>query len=246
MPRPRPGDFDDLPAWGLREDVFDDRLREGYAFHEPRRPRADENFSPEPEVWLNKARMSQTEVSLRLGRFLLRSPMIDSNVVATLGGAELTRMDRPQFPVTRCLTERLGFEPKVNRPNKWRGHYSLPGVERRLVVTFDRGSGHVSVRLVTGYRLIVFVSAGRLDLQRGPAARRMLHSAIGRAVVWPKARRTDHLAVCVPRSGPFRKAVAEFRKADRVRDLRLHLLTVDRATGTVGGLVDLETLCREG
>lgn len=240
--RGRPDRLDDLPAWGLREDAFDDDLRRGNTLARERY-RADEDFSPDPEVWLNKPRMSHTEVSLRLGRFLLQSPIIGGNVVATLGGYELTRRESPQFPVARFLTEWLGFTPRVNRRYKWRGHYALPGVERRLVVTFDRLDGHISARLVTGNRLIVFLNGGLVNSASGSAERRMLHAALGRAMVWPGWRQTDHLAICVPRSGPFRRAIREFRLAHGVQRLGLHLLTVDRITGTVGGLVDLETLC---
>ena len=207
----------------------------------------DQAFVEDPAVWLAQTRMSQTEVGLRLGRFLLESPIIDSNVVVPLSGYELTRTERPQFPVTRYLTERLGFAPKVNRPYKWRGHYSLPGVERRLVVTFDVHGGHVSARLTTGNRLIIFVSAGPTASRRGSSEHRMLHAAIGRAVVWEGARPTDHIAVCVPRSGGFRKAIAEFRRADLVQRLGLLLLTVDRHTGVVGGsFEELESACRGG
>jgi hypothetical protein len=246
MPAPENNDeFDNLSAWGFVDDVHEEALRRGLGF--PARPnrKYNENFSPDPTVWLTQKRMSQTEVSLRLGTSLLKSPVIDSNVVLTLAGHEMTRTERPQFPVTRYLTERLGFAPKVNRPYKWRGHYSLPGAERRLVVTFDRLDGHVSVRLASGNRFIVFVSAGSLEPKAG-AERRMLRAAIGRAVAWPGARRTDVLAVCVPRSAAFRKAIAEFRRTEGVRTLGLHLLTVDRSTGSVGGLLDVETLYGRG
>src|SRR3954464_8338798 len=139
----RSGDFDDLPAYGLREDVFDDRLRAGYSRYDREDfPDEDVKYPPDPAVWLARNRVSQTEVSLHLGRTLLKSPIIDSNVVLTLAGYELTRSERPQFPVTRYLTEDLGFAPKVNRPKKWVGHYALPGVDRRLVLHYDRHDGH--------------------------------------------------------------------------------------------------------
>src|SRR3954463_10541785 len=123
----RSGDFDDLPAYGLREDAFDDRLRAGFSRYDPEDfVDEDEEYPPDPAVWLARNRMSQTEVSLHLGRTLLNSPIIDSNVVLRLAGYELTRSERPQFPVSLYLTDTLGFTPKVNRPKKWRGHYSLP------------------------------------------------------------------------------------------------------------------------
>jgi hypothetical protein len=61
----------------------------------------------------------------------------------------------------------------VNRRYKWRGHYALPGVERRLVVTFDRLDGHISVRLVTGNRLILFLNGGLVKLSRAAPGRHL-------------------------------------------------------------------------
>jgi hypothetical protein len=239
--RHRP-EFDDRPARGPFEDIFDDSLDDEFSGAElPLR--AKERYSAEPDVWLAQTRMSQTEVSLRLGRFLLRSPMVASNVVVTLAGYELTRQEQPQFPVMRYLTERLGFAPKVNRPYKWRGHYALPGIERRLVLHLDPSFGHVCVRLATGNRLIVFVSGGTMGSKRGSSEHRTIHSTIGRAVVWGGARATDEIGICVPRSGRFRRAISEYRKADRVQRLGIHLLTVDRVTGDVSGLGDLECRC---
>ena len=80
--RGRPDRLDDLPAWGLREDAFDDDLRRGNTLAREHY-RADEDFSPDPEVWLNKPRMSHTEVSLRLGRFLLPSPALSPTLAST-------------------------------------------------------------------------------------------------------------------------------------------------------------------
>jgi hypothetical protein len=239
-------DVDKLPAYGLREDEFDDRLRRygssRYALDdENEEDDEDVRFPPDPDAWVIRNRVSQTEVGLHLGRFLLRSPIVDSNVVVTLAGHELTRRERPQFPVARYLTEKLGFDPRVNRVNVWRGHYSLRGATRKLVVTYDRLDGHVSARLTSGARLIVFVSGGRMHSARGSAEHRALYAAIGRAVTWTAARPTDRLAICVPRSAEFRKAIANFRKADGVRRLGILMLTVDRNTSDVGGLVDLES-----
>jgi hypothetical protein len=239
-------DLDTLPAYGLREDVFDDRLRRLGSLRysgadDDEEDDEDVRYPRDPNVWVIKNRVSQTEVSLHLGRFLLRLPAVDSNVVVTLAGYELTRSERPQFPVADYLTGNLGFDPRVNRVNVWRGHYSLPGVARKLVVTYDRLDGHVSARLKSGDRLIVFVTGGLMHSERGSAEHRMLHAAIGRAATWTRARPTDRLAICVPRSARFRKAIAGLRKADGVRRLGILMLTVDRTTSDVSGLGDLGT-----
>jgi hypothetical protein len=202
----------------------------------------DAVYSPDPEVWVMRNRVSQTEVSLNLGRFLLQSPLTRGNVTVTLAGYELTRRERPQFPVARYLTEKLGFAPKANRRHVWRGHYSMRGAPQKLVVTFDRLEGHVSARLTNGDRLLVFVRGGRMHSERGSAEHRMVYSAIGRAATWAGARYADRLAICVPRSARFRKTLEDFRKAEGVRRLGIHMLTVDRTTGAVGGLEELEEL----
>lgn len=239
-----PGGFDHLEAaWRLRDDAFEDAIFRGVDISKRNR-RYNENFSPDPQVWLTNKRMSQTEVSLRLGRFLLESPIVYGTVMVTLAGYELTRTEHPQFPVRRYLVERLGFAPKVNRPTKWRGHYNRPGIDRTLFVTFNVHAGHLSAPLATGGRLIVFVSAGPTDSKRGSIEHRLLHSAIGRAVAWRGAKPTDEIAVCVPRSAPFRRVIDDFQKADRLQRLGLHLLTVDRITGTVSGRGALETICK--
>jgi hypothetical protein len=237
------GYFDDLPAYGLREEAFEDWLRKNAAMDkEVLEDELDEPDPPPLEEWMARNRVSQTEVSLNLGRFLLKSPAVKGNVTVTLAGYELTRHERPQFPVTRYLTEKLGFDPKPNRPHIWRGHYSMAGVARKLVVTFDRHEGHVSARLMDGNRLIVFVSGGSMHTRRGSAEHRMIHSAIGRAAAWTGAKRTDHLAICLPRAPRFRKTIEVYRQAEGVRRLGIHLLTVDRTQSVVGGFGDLEEL----
>jgi hypothetical protein len=183
--------------------------------------------------------MTQTEVALRLARALIVTGAAKTNVMVTLAGGELTRRDMPRFPVDRFLVERLGFTQKTVRRNSWEGSYTFGGSRSSLVLLDqDRFEGHIQTRLSGRRRLIALVTKGHVAGTRSSGEQKWVRGAIGRAATWD-AEPFDLLAVCVPRSARFSKIVRAFRKREGIARLRLHLLTVDRHSGDVGGLVDL-------
>jgi hypothetical protein len=250
--RRRSDEYDDLPAVGLRQDEFDERLRKSMrltdeeremlnrgALREPRQIRAIENYSKDPADWLAESCMTQTEVALRLGRALIVSGTAQSKVVVTLAGNELTHREKPQFPVDRFLTEWLGFTRVRMRRESWEGAYRMNDQKRSLVLLDrDRFEGHIATRLSRQRRLIAFVSRGVTASTRSSGEHKWVRGVIARAATWDAGPR-DILAVCVPRSVQFSKVVRAFREREGIKRLRLRLLTIDRQTGDVGGLDDV-------
>jgi len=255
---------DNRPAYGLRDDANDDRLRsqprltpeeqkalrdqarrirprneedEGRDLdREPFQLRAIEDYSDDPAVWFADDIMTQTEVALRLACHLITSGVACSKVVVTLAGAELTHRDKPRFPVDRALIEYFGFTRRRLRKDSWEGSYIMKGRPQSLVLLDrDRLEGHLTTRLASGQRLIAFASRGHVSSVRGSAEHKCVKSAIGRAATWD-CRAPDVLAICVPRSRLYSKAVRVFREREGVKRLRMHLLTVDRHGAGVDGL----------
>jgi hypothetical protein len=268
-------DDDDRPAYGLRDDAEDDYLRsrptltpeEQKALRDEARrvrPRKDddedegrdldreqyqlraiEDYSADPAVWLADTVMTQTEVALRLARHLIVSGIACSKVMVTLAGAELTHRENPQFPVDRFLTERLGFTRRGLRKDSWEGSYIMKDRPHALVLLDrDRLDGHLTTRLASGVRLIALASRGQIATVRGSAEHKCVKAAIGRAATWD-SRAFDVLAICVPRSKLFSKAVRVFREREGVKRLRLHLLTVDRHSVDVDGVEELAAQSRD-
>src|SRR2546423_9461250 len=66
-----------------------------------RLPEAD--YPADPAVWLASNHMTQTEVSLRLAHYLIAQKLVTTDITVALTGYELTRQERPRFPVVRYL-----------------------------------------------------------------------------------------------------------------------------------------------
>jgi hypothetical protein len=244
---------DDRPAFGLRDDDYDDHLRKHALSDEERddisagysrarhQIRKIEKYSKDPADWLADTCMTQTEVALRLGRSLITSGAAQAKVVITLAGDELTNREMPRFPVDRFLTERLGFTRQGLRTRSWEGVYIMKDRSHSLVLLDrDRFEGHLTTRLSGRRRLVAFVTRGHTTTTRSAGEHKWLRGAIGRAATWD-ARARDVLAVCAPRSAQFSKIARTFREREGVKRLRLHVLIIDRQTGDVTGLEDLQT-----
>jgi hypothetical protein len=248
-------EVDDLPAYGLREDAFDDGLRSLTRRTDDERARlreharrmqdeADEDAADDDDpyedpdfgrqVWRRASRVTTTELCLFLGGNLLRQPVITSNINGWLSGHELKRGPR-QFDVDDFAVRKLGFSPKPQKKDDWRGNYIMKGVRHKLVLKHDKLDPCITVRLASRQRLVIFVAGGRMH-SKGHGEPGILRDLIGRAASWMHGTPNDVFAVCVPRSEHFRQAVARWSQTEGARRLRLHFLTVERYTGAISGL----------
>ena len=213
----------------------------------------EKTYSRDPALWLASNKMTQTEVSLRLARFLIVAKLATGDVTVSLGTHELTRRGSPKFPVERFLLDR-GFVRPDQHGDAWDGEYMVAGARDdvptpRLILATDRDGPEVvttlrpSVAAVAAAdpshpppstRLIVICSAGLLVETRSPAEHKWLRGSIGRAVTYENARQTDVLAVAAPRSDRFRDLAKQWRGTDGMLRTGCLILLVDRA-GTVDG-----------
>jgi hypothetical protein len=191
----------------------------------------ERDYPPDPAVWLEANKMTQTEVSLRLARYLIAERMVASDVDVALTGYELTRQERPRFPVVRYLTERDFV--RRSRSKDWRGDYKLNGAEHALHLHSQEDAGDVVATLVSGRRLVAHVSRGVLDATRSPAEHKLLRGALARTLTFA-AERSDVLAAAVPRSKRFRELAVRWRVAEGTIRAGILILTVDRL-GVVDG-----------
>ena len=194
----------------------------------------ERTYPADPAVWLNKNKMTQTEVALRLANYLLAQKLTATPVDVALTGYELTRRNRPIFPIVRYLTER-GYTPD-QLADDWRGTYLLKGATQPLRLTDDdEASADVITTLTSGRRLLAHVSRGSLASTRSPAEHKLLRGALGRALTNVNARCDDLLITAVPRSGRFRELAVQWRDAQGMLRSQVLIVTVDR-TGAVDGL----------
>lgn len=248
-------EMDNLPAYGLREDVRDDRLRSSTKLTAEERAKlreharrmeeeadedADDDDDPyeDPDfgrqAWRRASRVTTTELCMFLGGHLLHQPMITSNVNGWLSGHELKPGVR-QFDVDDFAVRKLGFSPKPQKKDDWRGNYMMKGVRHKLVLKHDKLDPCITVRLASRQRLAIFFAGGRMQ-STGHAEPGVLRDLIGRAVSWRHMTPSDVIAVCVPRSEHFRRAVAAWCQMEGARRLRLHFLTVECYTSAITGL----------
>ena len=228
-----------MPLEDLDFDEDDDPEERGIDFDRVRElmDRVDRRAAAhDTSPWLGERRMTQTEVGLRLATFLIKSGFAADQVVYLLAGYELTRLERPQFPVRRYLTERLGFTADTESPDSWEGIYHLESRPATpLIIGWEKHAGQVITKLASGQRFVAFVTAGLLHESRSPAEHKNFWQVVGRAITSPYTEGTDLVAVCVPRSERYRKLAAEYRRSEGICRSRIAILTVDRA-GQVDGL----------
>ena len=194
---------------------------------------AEPDYDPDPAVWLAANRMTRTEASLRLARYLLAERRVASDVAVSLTGHELTRRERPRFPVVRYLAERDVVHR--DRTDDWRGTYLMKGATHALWLHSESAGADVVATLASGRHFVGHVSAGLLDASRSPAEHTQLRSALARAFTYELAEPDDLAAAVVPRSTRFRALAVRWRAALGVSRAGILILTVDRA-GAVGGL----------
>jgi hypothetical protein len=254
-------EFDDRPAYGLRDDALDDEIRARTsparlaslaAYREAQRLRGeggedddtesddDEQFEDEdlgPQEWRPANRVTNTEVALFLANALLRGRNITSNVNCFLSGYELTR-NRRRFDVEDFLTRKFGFLPKARAKGDWRGNYSIEGTRHKLVLKYDKLDPCITVRIRGRRRIVCFIAGGRIASD-GQAEKGIVRDLAGRAVGWAHGDWSDVLIACVPRSEHFRKTIAAWRSTNGTERLRLNYVMVERTTGTLIGLDEI-------
>jgi len=195
--------------------------------------RPEREYPKNPAVWLTANLMSRTEASLRLARHLLHDRLARSDVHVSLTGYELTRREKPKFPVERFLSERSCLREGVGED--WRGTYTMKGADHALRLDSAPRTGDVTAMLLSGDRLVAHVSRGTLKPSRSSAEHRALRAVIGRALTFEHYRPNDIMAAVVPRSPRYRALASRWCQSPAIARTGLLLLTVDR-TGHVYGL----------
>jgi hypothetical protein len=186
--------------------------------------------------WRPGRDVSSTEIAGALVANLIRRKKIRSNVNAWIAGHELTREQRLDFPT--YATEKLGFRPKAQFKDDWRGTYSMAGIRYRVALKHNKAEPCITVRLIGGKRLVIFF-AGRSTTDSGRDEAAILRELLGRVATWTHCADGDVYAVAVPRSADFQRAIACVRDSIGVVPVGIHFLTVERAVCEVNGLDDL-------
>jgi hypothetical protein len=223
---------DERPAWGLRDEAFDDRLRE---LNPPPPGRGPAKLTDLRAGAFKNTRMCQTENILRTANSLAQCTLIVHDVLVTMAGYELVRREAKHFDVMTMMTK-WGYvrEPGNYEKDEWIGFYAKRHQPKKILLNFDKLDGHILARLVTGQRLVVLVTAGSLASTRSSTESKQLSSVIGRISRWKKGSPNDVFAIGLPRTERFRKLVADAREAEGVRRLGLLFLLVDRGGGFSG------------
>jgi hypothetical protein len=233
------------PARPSHEDVYapfhDDLSSDDWSDEEPpaTAPPADE--AAVRQVWLRAQRMTQTELLLRLGLYLIASDDICGDVTVALRGREVSRSDAPKFPVGLFLREHGALRTDVpSLSADWRGRYVVRGRRFALCLASDRRNADLEVDVGAGDRLLVFGAGGMLEPTRSPAEDRAVSLVIGDAMRHRHVNPRDLTAVALPRSQAFRRLAEEDRTAPHIVAMGMSVLLVDRA-GQVSGLPFLKS-----
>lgn len=181
---------------------------------------------------LSPDKMSEAEVAVRFGQYLLDLPGADPFVDVAIDGAGVAVAGAAIFPLAEFL-QYLGWELLEQRgKNPWTGRYGRSG--STLTVHSRSGVGDVVGR-VRGRRIIAECKKGPLIKRPGSPEYPLLTTAIGQALLTPNLEPGDILVAAVPDSPAFRRVAAAWRERAGVRRSGIRICLVDRE-GAVDGL----------
>lgn len=184
---------------------------------------------------LQRDKMSEAEVSLRLAFYLVRHDLVDSDVAVAIDGAQVQTAGAIHFPIEDFLQSSgcAALTPGAS----WQGTYRMDAV-RCVRIHSSSGQGDVVARLRTGHNLRVESKKGPLARSKSSQEYPLLREAIGQLITIAHVEPHDVLAVAVPKSPKFDELVRRWRHAPLIRQFGIRLLTVSR-DGDVDGLTQL-------
>jgi hypothetical protein len=180
---------------------------------------------------LSEEKMSEAEVSVRLALFLLRSPLVESDVDVAIDGAQVQTGGTVHFP----LADFLVASGCPSGARGWQGRHEVKGCRSALRIHSTPGRGDVVAKLRDGRTLRAECKKGPLTRNKSSQEYPLLREALGQLLTVERVEATDVLAVVVPASPKFNELTSRWRGAPLVRRLGLQLVTVDR-DGAVSGL----------
>jgi hypothetical protein len=177
-------------------------------------------------------KMTEAEVSIRLGLYLLRNGLSAGDVSVAIDGAQVKTGNTVHFDLPAFMAE-MGCQ--LRGDVGWQGRYTVEGSDFDIVVHSSPGRGDVVASLRTGRRLRVESKKGTLTRSTSSQEYPLLREAIGQIMTVEDVEATDVFAVAVPHSPKFADLATRWRTAPLLNRIGIRILTVDRA-GLVYGL----------
>jgi len=173
-------------------------------------------------VELNRTRMSEPEVSLRLAMALLSEGHTEDTVEVFIDGAHVQTAGTVHFALREFMDAQgwRGRDPAV-----WKTTYTYPLMSGSIHIHSRQGLGDVSTALNNGSRFIAHCKKGPKNEGRS-MEQPLLRGAIGQLMTMDIETTGTVLAVAVPSSPKFEELATLWRQAPLIRRAGIQLLTV--------------------
>lgn len=177
-------------------------------------------------------KMTEAEVSLRLGFYLIEQRIAVSDVEVAIDGAQVQTMGKIHFPIVEFLKSK-GWK-KLSVHDEWQGFYEHFECEYKLKIHSSPGQGDVVARLKSGQTLRAESKKGPLSRSKSSQEYSLIRGALGQLLTVKEVVESDLFAVVVPSSHKFDELASRWREAPLIKRVGFFILTVNRCNEVKG------------
>jgi len=183
---------------------------------------------------LDKEKMPEAEVSLRLAFHLINKELVNSDVSVSIDGSQIKTNEKIHFHIEDFL-KREGWIQK-NQPSSqpFYGLYRKSDCNFGIEITSTPGIGDVTAKLDEKRKIRVECKKGSFIKSSSNPEYRLLREAFGQILTVKDYSDSDLLAVAIPKSDKFIKLKDEWQNAPLIKKLGIQILLVDRENNVEG------------
>jgi hypothetical protein len=181
---------------------------------------------------VDKMRMPEAEVSLRLAFWLLDNHVATGLVEVALDGAQVQVGDVVHFEIDDFMGS-SGWH-KCAMGAAWQCDWRKSATSANIRIHSNPGRGDVVARLKSGHTLRVECKKGSLERSKSSSEYPLLREALGQLCTVAEVNNGDVLGVAVPHSRKFQELAERWRRAPLISRLGILILTVDRSGEVFG------------
>ncbi len=180
--------------------------------------------------YLEKHKMPEAEVSLRLAGYLSHNHRSSGMISVAIDGAQVQVGEKIIFPLSRFMKDN-GWLKETGE--KWQGIYRKTG-QNDIEIHSKPGLGDVVATLPNGHTLRVESKKGPLTRSRSSQEYPLIREALGQLMTMSVVGEQDILAIAVPESEKFTTLAQKWREAPLIKRFAIKILLINRADSVNG------------
>lgn len=173
---------------------------------------------------LDKTKMSEAEVSLRIAIFLIQRELVNEEVLVSIDGAQIKTGNTVHFDIDG-FTSFIGME-KISDTEKWQTTYKY--IDKYIKIHSRPGEGDVVAILKNGKKILVESKKGDLIRKPGSKEYPLLREAIGQLMTLENITSNTEVYAAIPKSEKNVELVNRWKEAPLVKKSNIGFILVDR------------------